>query len=133
MAGLKPAAELAVKDAYSALKALLVRRYNSVDMTPIENKPESQVKRDSVAEDLTDSGADHDAELLQCAQALLQLIQSHAPGAGAAIGIDLEKITGAALRIRDVNAEGTGVRVRDSNFSGDIEITGVQAGNHRNP
>lgn len=133
LAGLKPTAEAAVKDAYAGLKALLFRKYGSVDVAPIENKPESQAKRDSVAEDLKDAGAERDAELLQAARALLELIQSRAPETGPAIGVDLEKVTAAALRIREVESDGTGVRVRDSNFAGDIDIGSVRAGRPSNP
>lgn len=133
LAGLKPTAEAVVKDGYAGLKALLRRKYGSVDVTPIEAKPESQAKRDSVAEDLKDAGAERDAELLEAARALLEAIQSRAPETGAAIGVDLEKVTAAALRIREVDAEGTGVRVRDSNFAGDIEIGSVRAGRPSNP
>lgn len=133
LAGLKPTAEQAVKDAYAGFKALLRRKYGSVDVTPIENKPESQVKRDSVAEDLRDAGAEQDPELLEAARALLELLKNRAPETGPAIGVDLEKVTAAALRIREVKSEGTGVRVRDSQFTGDIEIGSVNAGRRPNP
>jgi hypothetical protein len=133
LAGLKPTAEAAVKDGYAGLKALLRRKYGAVDVTPIEAKPESQAKRDSVAEDLKDAGAERDTELLEAARALLELIQSRAPETGPAIGVDLEKVTAAALRIRDVESEGIGVRAHDVQVSGDIDISGVRAGRLSNP
>jgi hypothetical protein len=133
LAGLKPTAEAAVKDAYAGLKAVLRRKFGSVDITPIEAKPESQAKRDSVAEDLRDAGAERDVELLEAARALLEVLKNRAPETGPAIGVDLEKVTAAALRIRDVESEGTGVRARDVQVSGDIDISGVRAGRPSNP
>ncbi len=53
-AGLKPITEKAIKDAYAGLKSMIQRKYSRVDLLPIENKPESQSKRESVAEDLVD-------------------------------------------------------------------------------
>jgi hypothetical protein len=133
LAGLKPTAEAAVKDAYQGIKALIRRKYGSVDVTPIENKPDSQAKRASVAEDLKEAGADNDTELLEAARALLELIRKSAPETGPAIGVDLEKVSAAALRIREVDAEGTGIRVRESTFTGDIDIGSVRAGRPSNP
>jgi hypothetical protein len=133
LAGLKPTAEAAVKDAYAAFKALVRRKYGSVDVIPVEKKPDSEPKRESVAEDLRDAGAGSDVELLEAARTLLELIRSRAPETGPAIGVDLEEVTAAALRIHGVDAEGTGVRVRKGEFSGDIDISNVNAGRRPNP
>lgn len=133
LAGLKPTAEAAVKDAYAGLKALIQRKYGSVDVTPIESKPDSEARRNVVVEDLQAAGAEHDAELLEAARALLELLKNRAPETGSAIGVDLERVTAAALRIREVESEGTGVRVRDGQFTGDIEIGTVRAGKRPNP
>ncbi len=61
--GVKDTAAQAVKDAYASLKKLIVGRYQR-SVAGVESKPESTAKRDSLAEDLVDSGADTDAELL---------------------------------------------------------------------
>ncbi|MDQ3606970.1 MAG: hypothetical protein M3418_12400, partial [Gemmatimonadota bacterium] len=68
-AGLKSNAEKVVADAYEGIKALIKRRYSRVDLTPIETKPESEKKRESVAEDLEEAGAAEDLELLDQAKA----------------------------------------------------------------
>jgi len=127
-AGMKDTAAGAVKDAYAGLKRLITDRYDAVDVTPVERRPESAAKRDSLAEDLQDAGAESDAELLEAARTVLAAVAEHAAGIGPALGIDLERLEAAAVRIRDVAADGTGVRGRDWNVTGDVEISGVRAG-----
>ena len=127
-AGLKPTGTQAVKDAYAAAKEFLTRKYGDVDLAPLERMPESTAKRASVSEDLVAAGADKDADLLDRVNILVDAVATHEPQAAAAVGVDLEKVKAASLRIRDVAAEGSGVRVRDGEFSGDIEIDGVRAG-----
>jgi hypothetical protein len=117
-----------VKDAYAGLKALIQRKYAKVPLTQLEEKPESKSRRDVVAEELTEADAARDEELLKQARAVLEAVQQHAPQSAGAIGIDLEEVKGAALRIADVIASGTGVKVKKGEFSGDIDIRGVRAG-----
>jgi hypothetical protein len=63
-----------------------------------------------VEEDLAAAGTDKDAEVLQQAQTLLEIIERQAPETAAAIGVALTDIEGAALAIRRVTATGAGVR-----------------------
>jgi hypothetical protein len=130
-AGLQSMASTAVSDAYSALKRIFDRRYGDIDVSPVERRPESAAKRDSVAEDLAAAGAGTDAELLAAARQLIEQVDSHVPDVARAIGVDLERVRAAALRVTDVDSAGTGVRVRDSEFGGDIDISGVRAGPDR--
>jgi hypothetical protein len=109
-AGLKPAAEQAIKDSYTALKALITRKYAQVPVDQLEANPSSKSRRGVVEEDLAAAQADHDPEVLQHAQALLEAIQRQEPHTAAAIGVDLQDIEGAALAIRRVTATGTGVK-----------------------
>jgi hypothetical protein len=127
-AGLKSTVVTAIGDAYSALRRILGERYRGVDLTPVERRPESAAKRDSLAEDLDVAGAGADAELLAAARMLIEQVSSHAPEAAAAVGVDLERVQAAALRIAGVESAGTGVRVRDSAFTGDVDIRDVRAG-----
>lgn len=127
--GLKPTAEQAVKDAYAGLKKLIQDRYNAkAGLEALENKPDSEAKKESLKEDLTDAGADQDPEVLEKAETVLQAVQEHAPQAAAAIGVDLEKVKAAFLKIQHVRATGTGVKVMDGEFTGGIEIGTVDAG-----
>ena len=132
-AALKSTAESAVKDAYEGLKRLIFKRYRDVDVAPVEKRPESEAKRDSLAEDLAAAGASEDGELLAGAQQLIEAVRAHDAGAGAAIGVDLEQVEAEFLKISDVSASGTGVRVRHGTFSGGIDISGVDAGSGAPP
>jgi hypothetical protein len=136
-AALKPTVEQAVKDSYTALKALIQRKYAQVDVNQLEANPNSKNRRGVVEEDLAAARADTDGEVLQHAQALLEAIQSHMPEMAAAIGVDLKDLEGASLAIKRVTATGTGVKVERAKLSGDITIEDVRArgsrGTHPNP
>ena len=125
---LKETAAAAIKDGYAGLKALIQRRYARVSLTQLEEAPESKARRAVVEEDLAKASAQQDEELLQRAKQLLDAIQAHSPEAAGAIGVDLEDIKGASLRIADVLATGTGVKAKKVDIGGDIDIRGVRAG-----
>lgn len=127
-AGLKEVAGQAVRDAYSGLRAIIQRKYAKVPLVQLEENPESRSRRGVVEEELAAAGAEHDEELLRQAQKLIDAVQQHAPETAAAIGVSLEEVRGAALRIADVIASGPAVIVKKSEFSGDIDISGVRAG-----
>ena len=127
-AGLKPAAEQAIKDGYAGVKALIQRQYAGVNVAGLEQKPESNLQQGAVKEQLTDAGADQDAALLDQAKALLDLIKNKAPETAASLGVDLAEIEAAYLNIKKVQAAGTGVKVRQAKFSGGIDIGEVNAG-----
>jgi len=128
VAGVKDTAVKAIKDAYAGLKRLITDRYAQVDVSEVEKKPDSKPKRDSLAEDLADAGAGEDVELLDAARRVLAVVRENSPQAAAAVGVDLERIEAAAVRIREVIATGGGVRGRDWAVSGDIDISGVRGG-----
>ncbi|WP_155981445.1 hypothetical protein [Nocardia sp. BMG111209] len=132
-AGLKETAARAVGDAYRQVKSLITGRYRQVDLAAVEARPASAHRRDELAEDLTAAGASGDAELLAAAQALLAAVRAHEADAGVAVGVDLERVQAAALRVREVESTGTGVRVVDGSFDGDIEIGSVRAGRQDPP
>jgi hypothetical protein len=127
-AAMKDTASAVVKDAYAGLKALVRRKYASVDLTAVEKKPDSEAKWSSLEEDLDDAGAAGDEELAALARALLEAIERNAPEAAAAVGVDLEKVRAAFLRVGSVDAEGTGVKVREAELTGGIDIGSVRAG-----
>ena len=131
--GLKPIAEQAIKDSYAALKALISRKYAQVPLDQLEANPSSKSRRGVVEEDLAAAQADHDPEVLQHAQALLEAIQRQEPHTAVAIGIDLQDIAGAALAIRRITATGTGVKVEQATMTGDITIEDVRAGESGGP
>jgi len=130
-AGLKPTAENAIKDAYAGVKALIQRKYAKVDLTPLEQKPESTAKRESLREDLAEAGAGDDLALLDQVEKLLDVLEKHGQATATAIGIDIKEVKAGALKIRQVTAEGTGIKLERSEFAGDIDIGEVKAGNVR--
>jgi len=128
-AGLKSTAEKAIKDAYASIKGLIKRKYGDVDLAALETKPGSKNKRASVAEDLAEAGASADQELLDQAKAMIDAIAKHDKATASAIGVDLEEVRAAYLKIQKVRAEGTGVKVRNGEFDGGIDIGEILTGN----
>jgi hypothetical protein len=127
-AGLKPVAETAVKDAYESVKGLIRRKFSHVSVDVLEADPTSKMRQGVVKEELEKTDAANDRELLGAAARLLEAIRMHAPEAAQAIGVTLEDITGAGLRISEVESPGSGVAVKHAHMAGDIEIKGVRAG-----
>jgi hypothetical protein len=117
-----------VKDAYAALKGLIKRRYPTVSVEQLEQAPQSKNRRAVVEEDLANSDAGKDGELIDAANRLIELVRQQAPGAAAAIGVELKDVEAANLRLRDITASGTGVKVERGRFGGDIDISNVRAG-----
>ena len=74
--GLKPTAEQVIKDAYACVKALIQGKYAISSMESLEQKPDSEFKQKSVAEDLAGVGADKDKELLDQAKFPIGTIKS---------------------------------------------------------
>ena len=81
VAALSQLAEPAVKDAYEAVKALLVRKFGKPSevvkaVEALEAKPDSAGRQATLTEEMASSGAARDGELLQLAQALLEKSRS---------------------------------------------------------
>lgn len=127
-AGLKPTAEQVIKDAYGSIKALFQRKYEQVDLTAIERKPESKGKQESLREDLADAGAAEDQELLDKINVLLAALEKHAPQDAAAVGVDVGKLRARAVNLTNIHSEGTGVRMKDVDIAEDFTIKDVWAG-----
>ncbi len=125
-AGLKPTAEQAIKDGYNGLKTLIQRKYGGVSMDGLEKKPESTVQQGAVKEQLADTGAEQDEELLDRAKELLDLIKSQAPETVATAKIKIEEVEAAYLKAKDAIARGqkaeAEVEIRRSRFKEGIEL-----------
>jgi len=138
-AGLKPTAEQAVKDAYAGLKALILRKYAQAtgSIGQLEVTPASQARQAVVKEDLEKTSAAQDPELLQGAKAVLDTVQAHDPAAAATVGVTIEHVKGASLRLAEIIASGpgpvTGVSVKEAEFTGDIEIKDVRVESGKSP
>jgi internalin A len=129
-AGLKGSTEQRIKEEYTTLKALLKSKCpqanSSIDK--LEHAPDSKARRVVVEEDLTKEGADHSAQILEQAKALLDVIVQRAPNTADALGVSLRDITGASIRIADVLSSGSGVSIEGVDIGGDITIQDVRAG-----
>jgi hypothetical protein len=132
-AGLKPTAEQAVKDAYAGIKSLIKRKYGQAKVDILESDPASKEVQNSVRQDLEKAEADKDPQLLAQAKAVLDAIQKYASEEAGAVGVSLEEIKGASLKIDDIIASGPGVQIKRAEIGGDIEIKGVRAGNRGGP
>lgn len=136
-AGLKSTAEKAVKLAYEKVREHIEQRFPLISLSPIERKPESETKRASLVEDLAESNADKDQDLLDRVGSLIEALESYAPNEAATIGISLEEVKASYLRVGSVVSTGTGIKIGNSEFSGGIDIGDVTAGkkepDSRNP
>ncbi|MGW4247839.1 hypothetical protein ACWELQ_35750, partial [Nocardia sp. NPDC004722] len=74
LAGAKETATQLVKDAYGALKNVISRKYGNVDVSGVERRPNSDAKKQSLAEDLEDAGVAGDSELAAAAAAVLEAV-----------------------------------------------------------
>jgi hypothetical protein len=131
VAGLRDSATQAVRDAYGAVRSLLNATYPSIELKQIEEKPTSQPRRESLAEDLVEAGAGEDRDLLRLVRALVEAVRRDDPGAGATARVDLEDVEARVMAIRDVTSSGGNaeVRVTGARVEEDLMIEGVHAGN----
>ena len=131
-AGLKPTAEQAVKEGYAALKTLLQRKYDKVNVDLLEQSPTSETRKAVVQEDLAQAGAGQDEEVLRTAQALLTTIERQTPEAMGVIGFRFEdlKVAQSAL-LEGITATGPGARgidITKAEVQGNLTIRDVRAG-----
>jgi hypothetical protein len=127
--GLKTTAELAVRDAYAGIKKLIQRKYGTVSLQALEQKPDSAAKRASIAEDLVGLGAGNDKELLNQAILLLDAIKLHDPDVAAKLNINLEEVDATYFKLSGAAAAGDiNVGIKKSKFDGGINLEGLTAG-----
>ena len=128
-AGLKPTAEQTIKDGYSAIKVLIQHKYGNLSIEALEQKPGSETKRASLAEDLSDAGAADDDELLDHAKSLLDTIKTRDPATAAKLNINLEEVEAAYFKLKDAIAEGSlNVGIKKGSFNGGIDMEELTAG-----
>lgn len=129
VAGLKPTAEQAIKDAYAGVKALIQRKYSSPSLEALERKPDSETRRASVKEDLIEAGAANDNELLDKAKSLLDTVKTQDHSVAATLNINFEEIEAAYFKLKDASAEGdVNIGAKNLTLSGGIDMEGVTAG-----
>ena len=75
----------AIKDSYSALKALLKKKFGEKSdlveaVNKLEAKPQSEARKATVQEEVEASKANNDPEIVQLAQGLLEKLKEHPEG-----------------------------------------------------
>ena len=132
-AGLKKDAAKAVRDAYGGLKDVLTRRYSGVDLRPVEQRPTSRPKKESLAEDLSEAGAANDSELLALARVLTEAIQVYDPEAAGSAEVDLKDVKAKLLAIERVTGHHARVRVEGSDVEGEFRIIDIHGARGPDP
>jgi hypothetical protein len=106
----RPTAVQAVKDAYEGFKALIVRKFSrsSTPLQGVEERPTSESRQGALKEELSDAGADRDAEVTSELQNLIATLRQHAPQSVAHI---TATVSG-------------GINVQGGTFRGPVSIAG---------
>lgn len=132
MAGLQATAEQTVKDAYQRFKALLTRKYPKVPVELLESAPTSEARKAVIREELEQTTAAADRELLHSAQALLRKLNADTLPKLVIAGVSVEHIrSGASIVIEEIVVQtdtagpAYGVLAKDVEAAGDITIKGV--------
>lgn len=122
-------AATAVKEGYTALKAGIVARLNrKATVEALEEDPASGPLKAAVAEALARSGAAEDSQVQELAQRLARAL-AEVPAADArAMGLDIEDLQAANVKLSDIAAQGTAVHIRRTHVTGDFEVAGIRAG-----
>ena len=77
-AGSKDTASAAVKDAYNGLKTLIQRKFSgkpTAEMALLQHEQKPEVWKAPLEEELKQTGATQDKEIIEAAQKLMQLVQ----------------------------------------------------------
>jgi SEFIR domain-containing protein len=114
------------KDAYKRLRDAILRVVSTADLEKLEQKPNSESRKGSLAEELAEAGKAEDAELVELAQHMITALKE--TSAVDATGVSLEEVDAINIRLQRIVASGSGVLIKKAKASGDIEISDVSAG-----
>jgi hypothetical protein len=124
----KDVATLAVKDSYTALKSLLIRRVRSVDalVDAVEADPQSEQKHQLLAQQIDKSEATTDATVAEAAQQLIAAIADlqKVPKAAALFDFEELKVAGS-VDLKEINATDTLIRAKRAEVGGDFKAAGI--------
>ena len=121
VAAVQDTAGQAIKDAYNGLKGLIGRKFAQAGgaIDQLEQKPASENRQGVLKEELEDTGAAADTEVLAAAQKLLALIEAHEAAGGESYRAVL-KGSGAIAQGKGARAVGAGGVMVSGNVEGDI-------------
>lgn len=118
VAGLKPNTEKAVKDSYQDLKTIIQDRYN-IHIEALEKKPDSFAQREAVKEQMAETSAGSDLEVLDKATVLVLALGKLAPTVGETIGVKLVDVQAGLVKFRNIWAQSgsTGVHIERGTYN----------------
>jgi hypothetical protein len=125
---IKTIASEPTKDAYQALKSYISQHYKGTAIAILEEKPTSTARQLVVQEALEDCHLTSDPKAAQLANALIESALQRDTEALKVIGVDLNDIKAANIRLKDIVSSGSGVVIKGAAATGDLEIEGVRAG-----
>ena len=127
VAATKDVAAQAIRDAYSGLKSLIVRKLgDKADIEDavekVEAKPDSKARQAVLEEELETAKASEDAEVMKVAKALLELLEKHGQKAGVSYQATQ---TGSGAQAQDHSvAAGEGGAAIGRDAGGDVIVGG---------
>lgn len=125
--GLKSVSETGVKEAYQEIKKIIQGKYD-INLSGLEKKPDSNAQREAVKENLVESKANEDEDLLDKAKNLIDLIKKNQPELVEAKGLDLGEVEAEYLKAKKIIAEGnsTAVKMDKVKILRGIELEDIQ-------
>jgi hypothetical protein len=130
IAAAKDTATQAIKDAYAGIRKYITDKYAAVQLDALEKDPQSKGQRLVVQEKLEQAGAEKDATLPGLAATFVETLNSQAPEAANAAGVNLEDIhAGIDVQIRRVAAGTTATHIEARAGSVIMEDIGNQPKN----
>ncbi len=121
----KGTAELAVKDAYVALKNKISGWISGADVAALETAPTSAARQAVIAEAVDALPEESKSAVLPLAQDVAdRLKESKTP-----IGVDISRLTAAQIQLGRISVtEGVGARIADSNITGMVSTGDIVVG-----
>jgi len=121
----KGTAELAIKDAYAALKSKISGWISGEDVAALEKAPTSAARQAVIAEAVDALPEADKAAVLPLAQGVAdRLKESKTP-----IGVDISRLTAAQIQLGRISVtEGVGARIADSDITGTVSTGDIVVG-----
>jgi hypothetical protein len=118
-------AELAVKDAYAALKTKISSWVSGDDVAALEKSPTSAARQAVIAEAVDALPEADKAAVLPLAHTVAdKLKESKGP-----IGVDISRLTAAEIKLGNISVtDGVGARIADSNITGTVSTGDIVVG-----